>query len=219
MSLQQAMTPGPAVFSSPSPSCFSLSFSLSLSLPLMRLAAMSWNAWWRCSHAKKLRETTVQQFIRPWPYGPWGTESCQWSHEQAWTRSFPMELCDGHSLRETPTQRTQTGCTQAPGPQKLGGHKWCFKPLSLRVICYTAEANTICVVFGNNSSIKAVSSALKKNDSVMFVYGRNQHNYPSVKNTEKSEFEQKWHKKEEVTETYYNMEELQKCDASEKSQT
>lgn len=53
----------------------------------------------------------------------------------------------------------------------------------------------------------------------MFVYGRNQHNYPSVKNTEKSEFEQKWHKKEEVTETYYNMEELQKCDASEKSQT
>ena len=75
------------------------------------------------------------------------------------------------------------------------------------------------MVFGNNSSIKAVSSALKKNDSVMFVYGRNQHNYPSIKSTEKSELEQKWHKKEEVTETYYNMEELQKCDASEKSQT
>lgn len=160
MRLQQAVTPGPAAFSSPSPSCFSLSLSLSLSP--MSQAAMSWDAWWRCSHDKKLRETTVQQLMRPWPYGPQGAESCQWSHEQAWTRSLPAEPCDGHSLWETLTQRIQTGCTQAPGPQKLGGHKWCFKPLSLRVICYTAADNAICVVWGNNSLIKTVSSALKK---------------------------------------------------------
>lgn len=51
----------------------------------------------------------------------------------------------------------------------------------------------------------------------MFVCGRNWHNYPSIKNTEKSDLEQKWRQSKKLMRHTTTVEELQKCDVSERA--